>query len=108
MEFWIVGTTSALAIGVAHWLPWRMMLGHDLPRLAAYTIGTAIIMVPPTIAALNVSAIAAGAVALFWTSAVAAGAATCAAWAIDWLLNSYHAKQDENDAEIYADDADVE
>lgn len=36
----------ALIEGLLHFLPWRLWLGRELPRLAAYTLGLLGMMVP--------------------------------------------------------------
>ena len=41
---------AALIAGLAelalHWLPWRLLLGRELPRVAAYVLGTLAIVLP--------------------------------------------------------------
>lgn len=91
MDKWKVGLLAGLislvmAIAV-HYFPWRALLGRDLPRLAAYSLGLFVIVAPLTIVILlvpdNSGAIW---VAAVWFSGFCAGAGTLGSHALDnWL-----------------------
>lgn len=37
---------AALLLWVEHWLPWRVILGHDLGRVSAYVLGVLAMVLP--------------------------------------------------------------
>lgn len=90
---------SALTIAALHWFPWQRLLGRKLPRLIAYGLGVAVILGAPSLAYWRNAPLAGAQVfALFWASALAAGAATLIAWAIDALLEASALAADLEDA----------
>ena len=97
--FALASTVPATAMIAAHYMPWRMALGRPLHRLEAYAIGTSAIVsgsvTPLLIAdAADVEITPRQAAAIITTSAAAAGIATIAAWLLDWTLDRYHRRLD--------------
>ena len=76
-----------LLILVEHWLPWKEILGRELPRTAAYVAGTAAILLPFTGMVLLVPEVdRAGVVIGLWVVTIAAGAGTWLGYLVDgWL-----------------------
>lgn len=90
---------SAGAIAVLHWFPWRRLSRHNLPRLIAYALGTAVLLGAPTLAYLRYAPMAGSDVlALFWAGGIAAGLATIGAWIVDALIEGMHRSADLEDA----------
>jgi hypothetical protein len=75
---------AMLAVLVEHWLPWRAMLGRDLPRTAAYVLGTLAILLPMT--ALLMSWSDWQAALALWVVAGAAGLGTLGGHVVDHML----------------------
>ncbi len=79
---------AALAELALHWLPWHLLLGRELPRPAAYTLGTLGIALPLT--GLFVTWKLGEAVMALWAVVIGAGLAVVGAYLFDaWL----HARQ---------------
>ena len=90
---------ATLSIAVLHWFPWRRLTGHELPRLAAYTMGVAVILGVPSLSYLRYQPMDGATVfALFWTAGIAAGVATVGAWVVDLLIEGMHRAGDLEDA----------
>lgn len=45
-QFSVLAIVTISLIGFSHYFPWRLLIGKRLPRLAAYTLGTLIMMLP--------------------------------------------------------------
>lgn len=87
-QFLICATVPALAMAAAHYFPWRASFGRELPRLAAYAIGTTgIVAAAAGAIASDDGGTAQDHAALLLTAAASAGAATCAAWLWDHVLD---------------------
>jgi hypothetical protein len=82
---------AMLLVLVEHWLPWGKMLGRKLPRLWAYAMGVAAMLIPLTVLVLVWDAdgvvIAGWMVSVvMWLVAVFSGLAVMVAWWVDsWL-----------------------
>ena len=74
-----------LVLGIAHWFPWKKILGHDLHRLEAYAIGTATIVGTAAVAIADSDEGNEHAKLLLLT-AISAGVTTVLAWWIDEVL----------------------
>lgn len=48
LDIAITALVAALALLALHWLPWPLLLGHELPRPAAYVLGTLAMILPLT------------------------------------------------------------
>lgn len=72
-----------VTLALAHWFPWRRVIGHDLHRLEAYAIGTATIVGTAATAMAGSEGDGKDHALLLTTTAAAAGLTTLAAWAID-------------------------
>lgn len=87
----IVGIGVAVLVAglgelVLHWLPWRLLLGGELPRPPAYVLGTLAIALPLT-GLFFAWGLWAAAVAL-WSVVIGAGVAVLGAYLLDgWLEN---------------------
>lgn len=82
----IAGSVSGSLIAAGHYLPWRLWIGRELPRLAAYTWGVASIFA-------GFALVASGwAIALFVVAAGSAGFVTVLTWFVDWALNERRAR----------------
>lgn len=96
MPYLDIAILVALPLWTAHWLPWRKLLGSDLPRLATYAIGALTIIAIPTYMHLRSPMDAHQLLIAFWVSLIAAGAATISAWSIDAILEGWHKGRDED------------
>lgn len=92
----VTAIVVALLLFSLHWFPWALLLnGGALHRLAAYTMGVAVILGVPTLAHQVAPMSAPNEVVwLFLASGAAGGAATLAAWAIDAALENHHLRVD--------------
>jgi hypothetical protein len=76
---------AMLMVLVEHWMPWRKMIGKELPKQSAYILGTLAILGPLTV--LFITWGDWQALASIWITAAAAGTGTLAAYAIDGMLD---------------------
>ena len=76
---------AALLLFVEHWFPWRLVIGHELPRPAAYVLGVLALMLP--FSGLLVHWGAWQALIALWAVVASGGAAVLGAYALDWLLH---------------------
>jgi hypothetical protein len=76
---------AALVLLVEHWFPWRLMLGRDLPRLAAYVLGVLAMVVPLTVLFAQRGEL--DAAIGMWAVMVSGGAAVMLAHGVDWVLS---------------------
>lgn len=67
-----------------HYLPWRLWLGQDLPRLAAYVLGLLGMMVPLSLWLMDHGEIEI--LQTLWAVVVSAGGAVFMAYGIDHVL----------------------
>ena len=83
-----IAVLAAFAIQLgSHYLPWARILGKpELPRLLAYTIGTATIGVIITIWTLAMREYQT--LIIFWSVTLASGAGVASGYALDWILNN--------------------
>lgn len=91
--FAVVSIVPGLAMMMAHWFPWRAVLGRDLGRLECYTWGTA--WITGTAGAVMRLSDRVGAplgpgdsARAMETAALSAGVATIAAYALDLWSDS--------------------
>jgi fatty acid desaturase len=103
MNWLTVGVTvlmSVLLILVEHWLPWRKLLGRELPRLAAYVLGVLALALPLTVLFLAVGDLpGAQAAAALWLVILFCGLATILAYTVDHTLE-LRAERDAADGEF--------
>lgn len=81
---------SVLIMWVEHWFPWRILIRRDLPRLAAYVIGTSGVIIPISYLfwlwthtpppSNNLFLIA------LWADVIASGLAVGLAYGLDWVV----------------------
>ena len=84
----VASVIAVLAQLALHWLPWKMLLGRELPRPAAYALGTLAISLPLTGLFLAWGIVEA--VLALWSVVIGSGAAVAGAYLLDaWL----HARQ---------------
>lgn len=89
-ELGVTIVVVVLTMQVEHWLPWGKILGHRLPRLAAYALGVAGMCGPLTglFLALGEKLTGMFAVWALWAVAAAGGLAVALAWGVDAWLDS--------------------
>lgn len=84
---WLMCLISVTMILAEHWFPWRMLLGRDLPRPAAYVLGVLSIMAPISVLFILIPWLSGWrAVVAMWYVVISAGAATILAYLIDVVL----------------------
>jgi O-antigen ligase len=76
---------AALIQLIEHWFPWRMLIGRELPRVAAYALGVLGFMAPLSV--LFIDQQAWGALLAVWAVVVASGMAVMSAYAADWVMD---------------------
>jgi len=84
-EIWLAALIAGLIQLIEHWFPWRMFLGRDLPRLAAYILGVLGFLVPLTWLFVIYQEWV-GLIAI-WAVVVASGAAVAWAYGVDWVMD---------------------
>jgi uncharacterized membrane protein len=84
MEIAIVAIVSVLIQVCLHWFPWRPALGKELPRVSAYILGVAGMMIPFSVLLVvwNEWMTLIG----LWVVILASGLAVVLVYAIDSLL----------------------
>lgn len=70
----------------AHWFPWRRLLGRDLHRLEAYTVGTAAIVGTALAAITQSDGDRNDHANMLLLAAAAAGAATVGTYTVDKII----------------------
>jgi hypothetical protein len=75
---------AELLLFVEHWFPWRLMLGRDLPRLAAYVLGVLAMMGPLTGLFAHWGEMEA--VIGMWAVVASGGLAVVMAHGADWVM----------------------
>ena len=88
---WMACIIAALAEGFLHYFPWRLLLGKDLPRPAAYVLGVLAFAVPYGVWLWRRAPMAAMALAAV---VAAAGAAVVGLYALDWVLDAARARKE--------------
>jgi hypothetical protein len=76
---------AALIQWIAHWFPWRMLIGRELPRVAAYAVGVLGFMTPLSV--LFIEQQAWDALLAAWAVVAASGMAVMGAHAADWVMD---------------------
>ena len=76
---------AALVQLIEHWFPWRMLIGRDLPRVAAYALGVLGFMAPLSV--LFVEQQAWTELLAVWAVVAASGMAVASAHVVDWALD---------------------
>lgn len=94
----LAAVVSALIQLVSHWFPWRLVLGRNLPRVAAYVVGVLGFLLPVTGLywywdAHQVMAAWLHLVAL-WACVSASGLAVVLGYAIDCIANRVRLAQE--------------
>ena len=85
MAILLTAVVAGLIQAIEHWFPWRMILGKDLPRISAYTLGVLGFALP--LSALFSYWQFWSALAALWSVIVTSGCAVALAYGIDWLLD---------------------
>lgn len=90
MEIAVTTIVSMMMLIIEHYLPWELMTGKKLPRLATYILGTLSIAIPLTALGYfwivnDANSISMVLLAL-WILVIFDGIAVCATWLIDNAL----------------------
>lgn len=103
----ITALVAMLLIMVEHWLPWKEILGKELPRTVAYVMGLAAILLPVSGLALLAPVDRFEFLAGLWIVSAAAGAGCLLGYAIDsWLTMRSRAAIAEREAQALRPGAD--
>jgi len=95
----IAALVSALVICAEHYLPWRRLFGADLPRVAAYVLGSLAIALPLTALFLVTGQYqAAGAM---WVVFASAGGTTVGCYLLDTFLDNRSRAKEAEERESY-------
>ena len=89
---------SSLAQLALHWLPWQLLLGRDLPRPAAYMLGTSGIALPLT--GLFWAWGFPGPILALWAVVVGSGLAVLAGYLLDAWLHDRQARHECEEREM--------
>ena len=97
IEICIAAVIAGLALLALHWLPWGLWLGRELPRPAAYIVGTLAMVLPLT-------GLFAGwsewmAVLALWSVVVVSGMAVLLAYLFDAWLHNRQAREETEERE---------
>lgn len=96
-EICVAVLVAMLALLALHWLPWRLLLGRELPRPAAYIVGTLAMVLPLTVLfAIWQEWLA---VAALWAVVVGSGAAVLGAYLLDGWLHERQARAETAERE---------
>jgi hypothetical protein len=86
-EVLLAAVVSGLIAMLQHWSPWNELLGHKLPRLAAYVLGTLAIIIPACAAIVLGNLAGWLAVMTLVGCTVAAGLGTVMGYLVDvWVI----------------------
>jgi hypothetical protein len=103
----IASLVACLLTMLEHWLPWKEILGKELPRTVAYVMGTLAILLPVNGLALLAPVDRYELLAGVWCITVAAGIGCLLGYAIDaWLIVRSRAQIAEREAELLKPGAD--
>ncbi len=91
-EIAMIAAAAAFAQLAMHWMPWKLLLGRELPRPAAYILGTLGIVGPLTIMLLSWSL--SWVVGAVWAAVIASGLAVIAAYLLDAWLHDRQARRE--------------
>jgi hypothetical protein len=80
----LIVMVAALEFGL-HYFPWRILIGRELPRLAAYTLGLLGMMVPFSVWLMDKNEIEI--LQTLWTVVISAGITVFALYGLDRYLN---------------------
>lgn len=95
---------GAMQQAIQHWFPWRLFLRRDLPRVAAYIIGTLAYLLPLSILFIHWQQQAYPLssytyLAAVWACVIASGLTVLIVRAIDWgmdrITRSYEGEERE-------------
>ena len=88
LQIGVSAVISVLIIWLQHWFPWRFLLGHDLPRLGAYTLGIFALALPYSVLLLlwGVDDLIYRILLALWLLIAACGMATVGAHALDHIM----------------------
>ena len=73
-----------LTEGLLHYLPWRLWIGRELPRLAAYVLGSLGMMVPLSLWLMDQGEVEI--VQALWIVVISAGATVFALYGLDHYM----------------------
>lgn len=105
MEIVIVAIIAALGQIAAHYFPWHKLFRGGLPKVAAYSIGTAFMALPAT--GWMVWAQEYRAAIVLWSAIAASGLAVMGAYALDGYLD-HKARAEDLEEQINHYDQNVE
>lgn len=87
----LTALVSALVQALSHWFPWRLVLGYELPKVAAYTIGVLGFLLPVTVLFWRWDVVglmvAWSHLVALWACVLASGLTVVLAYAIDTVAN---------------------
>lgn len=86
-----------LAMLALHWLPWQLLLGHDLPKPGAYVLGTLGMALP--LSGLFAAWGLWWAVLALWAVVAGAGVAVLGAYVVDAWLEHRRARREAEERE---------
>jgi hypothetical protein len=88
----LAALVGAMQQVIQHWFPWRLVLRRELPRVAAYIIGTLAYLVPLSVlfATWDMTSVVVPAyvhLSAVWACVVASGAAVVVVRLADWMID---------------------
>jgi len=95
----LTALVTVLLLLVEHWLPWQMFLRRELPRLAAYILGSLAIAVPLSV--LFACEASWYELAALWIVIVAGGLAVMLAYLVDWIFRMARLADDLAEVQQY-------
>ncbi len=83
----ITALICALVQLVLHWFPWRMLLGSDLHRVAAYMLGVLGFALPLTALYWHVGMDGWMHIVALWACVLSSGLAVLSGYGLDWVVS---------------------
>lgn len=103
-EIVLAAAFGALQQALQHWFPWRLVLRMELPRVAAYVIGTLAYLVPITVlfstwsqSGRSISSLAH--LVAIWSCVVASGGSVVVVRSVDWVVDLVWSAREANQRE---------
>lgn len=91
-EIFLAALVGAMQQAIQHWFPWRLLFKVELPRVAAYTIGTLGYLVPVSVLywhwELAGMSVPYAHLAALWSCVIGSGVAVVITRIVDWLLDT--------------------
>jgi hypothetical protein len=101
MNEFVVAALVVFVQGFLHYFPWVKVLRRKLPRLAAYTLGVAGLMVPFSVWLFGRDP---WAVVVLWITICAGGLSVGLWWLVDWVVDQWHGHRNASERERAAMD----